>query len=249
MSAKLGAMTQWMPKSVSAQGACSRLEPQPKLSPATMILACRYGPWFSTKSGFSEPSARKRISSNRCFARPVRLIVRRCIAGNILSVSILIIGIGAAIPVSCVNFSILPSCTAAPACAGRNGFCLAELAYVRQVAGDGSGGSHRRAHQMGLGVLALAALEIAVRGRGDTLAVLGPIIVHRHAIRAAGLAPFEARFEEHAVQPLLLGLVFHEAGAWHDERPNPFGDAPALGDRRGGAQILDAAVGAGADKD
>src|SRR3954453_10679977 len=99
-------MTQLIPKSVSAQGACSRLDPQPKLSPATMILACRYGPWLSTKSGFSEPSARKRTSSNRCFDNPVRLIVRRWIAGKILSVSILIIGIGAATPVSVVNFSM-----------------------------------------------------------------------------------------------------------------------------------------------
>src|SRR5215212_2619781 len=107
MSAKLGAITQRMPKSVNAQGACSRLEPQPKLSPATMILACRYGPWFSTKSGFSEPSGRKRISSNKCFASPVRLIVRRWIAGKILSVSMLIIGIGAATPVNCVNLSML----------------------------------------------------------------------------------------------------------------------------------------------
>ena len=41
MSAKLGAMTQRMPKSTSAQGACSRDEPQPKFSPATRILASR----------------------------------------------------------------------------------------------------------------------------------------------------------------------------------------------------------------
>ena len=37
---KAGAMTQRMPKSSSAQGACSREEPQPKLSPATRISAC-----------------------------------------------------------------------------------------------------------------------------------------------------------------------------------------------------------------
>jgi hypothetical protein len=39
MSAKSSEMMQRMPKSSSAQGACSRLEPQPKLGPATMILA------------------------------------------------------------------------------------------------------------------------------------------------------------------------------------------------------------------
>jgi len=57
MSAKLGAMTQRMPKSRSAQGACSRDEPQPKLSPATRIWALRQAGWFKVKSGFSEPSS------------------------------------------------------------------------------------------------------------------------------------------------------------------------------------------------
>ena len=41
MSAKLVEMTQRTPKSSSAQGACSREEPQPKLSSATMIFASR----------------------------------------------------------------------------------------------------------------------------------------------------------------------------------------------------------------
>ena len=43
MSAKLGAITQRMPKSSSAQGACSRDEPQPKFSCAIRISAWRYG--------------------------------------------------------------------------------------------------------------------------------------------------------------------------------------------------------------
>ena len=41
MSAKPGAMTQRMPKSSSAQGACSREEPQPKFSCAIRISAWR----------------------------------------------------------------------------------------------------------------------------------------------------------------------------------------------------------------
>jgi len=41
MSAKDVEITHLMPKSLSAQGACSRDEPQPKLSPATMISAFR----------------------------------------------------------------------------------------------------------------------------------------------------------------------------------------------------------------
>ena len=41
MSAKLGAITQRMPYSSSAQTACSREEPQPKFSRASRMLA----PW------------------------------------------------------------------------------------------------------------------------------------------------------------------------------------------------------------
>ena len=41
MSAKDGAITQRMPKSSSAQGACSRELPQPKFSPAIRIWAWR----------------------------------------------------------------------------------------------------------------------------------------------------------------------------------------------------------------
>ena len=37
MRAKLAAMTQEMPLALMAMGACSREEPQPKLTPATMI--------------------------------------------------------------------------------------------------------------------------------------------------------------------------------------------------------------------
>ena len=58
MSAKLGAMTQRMPKSSSAQGACSRELPQPKLSPAIRIWALRQGSRFSMNSGCSTSSSR-----------------------------------------------------------------------------------------------------------------------------------------------------------------------------------------------
>ena len=44
-------MTARMPQPVSAQGACSREEPQPKLSPASMIWQPWYSGWLSGKSG------------------------------------------------------------------------------------------------------------------------------------------------------------------------------------------------------
>src|SRR5205807_10236277 len=103
-------ITQVMPKSLSAHGACSREEPQPKLSPATRILALRYADLLSTKSGFSLPSSRYRFSANRPLPSPVRLIVLRYCLGMIMSVSTLIIFSGAAPPSSTVNFSMTVLC-------------------------------------------------------------------------------------------------------------------------------------------
>src|SRR5262249_10117155 len=95
----------------------------------------------------------------------------------------------------------------------------------------------------------LTPLDIAVRGGGDAFAVHRPIGVHRHAIRAAGLAPFETGLEEDAVEPFLFRLVLHEPRAGDDHRAYPLGDLAALGDGRRGAQILDAAVRAGTDEE
>ena len=51
MSAKLGAMMARKPYWSMAQGACSRLEPQPKFSRASRMLAPWKRGWLSTKSG------------------------------------------------------------------------------------------------------------------------------------------------------------------------------------------------------
>src|SRR6516162_8623260 len=97
---------------------------------------------------------------------------------------------------------------------------------------------------MGLGVLALAPLEIAVRGRSDPFAVHCLVVVHRHAHRATGVAPLEPGFEEDAIEPFLLGLVLDMTRTGYDQSGDPFGDLAALGDSRGGTKILDPAVGA-----
>ena len=60
MSAKLVEITQRIPKSRSAHGACSRDEPQPKLFPATRIWQAENCGSFRTKSVLSEPSSLKR---------------------------------------------------------------------------------------------------------------------------------------------------------------------------------------------
>ena len=55
------------------------------------------------------------------------------------------------------------------------------------------------------GRAALAALEIAVRGRGADLATLELVGVHGQAHRAAGAAPLEPGLREDLVQPLRFG--------------------------------------------
>ncbi len=99
-------MTQRIPKSSSAHGACSRDEPQPKLWAATKICAPLYAGLLSTKSGFSEPSSLYRRSLKRFLPKPVFFIVFKNRAGIIRSVSQLTISMGAATAVKVLNFSI-----------------------------------------------------------------------------------------------------------------------------------------------
>ena len=90
--------------------------------------------------------------------------------------------------------------------------------------------------------------KLRLEVRGAALARLQPVVVHGEAHRAAGLAPFEAGVEEDVVEALGLGLRLDHR-ARHDQgrdvrrhlcRPSH--------DCGGGAQVLDAAVGAGADE-
>src|SRR5687767_1497853 len=91
----------------------------------------------------------------------------------------------------------------------------------------------------------LAAYEVAVGRRGAALARRHLVRVHREAHRAAGLAPFEARFGEYPVEAFQLGHALDEAGAGDDEglldRRADLAAADNLGRL---AQVLDPAVGA-----
>ena len=101
---------------------------------------------------------------------------------------------------------------------------------------------------MGAAAAPLAALEVAVRGRGAALAGLQYVAVHGDAHRAARLAPFEARIHKDFIEALGLGLGLHHAGARHHHGADAGRELLPLGDRGGGAHILDTAIGAGADK-
>src|SRR5260221_7605739 len=107
---------------------------------------------------------------------------------------------------------------------------------------------HRWRNQMRAALVALAALEVAVRGRGATLLGLELVRIHAKAHRAAGLAPVEARRLENLVEAFGLGLRLYEARARHDHRAHAVMHLAALDDFCDEAQILDAAIGARADE-
>ena len=60
------------------------------------------------------------------------------------------------------------------------------------MAGDGGGGGHDRADQVGAAVFALAAFEIAIAGAGAALVRREDVGVHADAHAAAGVAPLPA---------------------------------------------------------
>src|SRR5581483_7199680 len=86
------------------------------------------------------------------------------------------------------------------------------------MARDRRRGRHLGADEMRAPAGALAAFEVAVRGRRAALARLEPVGVHREAHRAPGLAPFEAGVAEDAVEALALGLRLDDARSGHDQR-------------------------------
>src|SRR3984885_8710328 len=83
---------------------------------------------------------------------------------------------------------------------------LPPVPHVDEPASDRGCCGHRGRYEMGAAFVALAALEIAVRGRGAALAGAKLVGVHRQAHRAAWLAPLEAGGEENPVQAFGLGL-------------------------------------------
>ena len=95
----------------------------------------------------------------------------------------------------------------------------------------------------------LAVLEIAVGGRHAALARLAAIAIAAGAHRAAGFAPEETGVAEDAVEPGGFGLALHRARARNHQGDDARGDAPSPRHRRGGDEIGQARIGAGADED
>ncbi len=117
------------------------------------------------------------------------------------------------------------------------------------MAGDGGGGGHLGADEVGAASAALAAFEVAVGGGGAALAGLEDVGVHGEAHAAAGLAPLEAGGLEDGVEAFVFGLALDRLRAGDDHGADFGGDVVALDDGGGGAEVFDAAVGAGAEED
>src|SRR4051794_30736681 len=118
------------------------------------------------------------------------------------------------------------------------------LPDIDKPAGDCCRRRHDRRDEMRAPAKTLAAFEIAVRGRGAALARRELVGIHCKAHRAAGLAPIETGAFKNLVEPFGFGLHLYQARARHDHRVDAVMHVPAFDDLCGGAQILDAAVGA-----
>ena len=222
MSAKEGATIAWKPKSSSAQGACSREEPQPKLRPGD--------------------EDRVRLQLDLAVADPV-VEEELAEAGPLDPLEELLGDDLVGVDVGAVEHRDLALDDVQWPHAQLQSLMSTKCPSI------GRRGGHLRADQVGAPTLALAALEVAVRGRGAALALGERVGVHPQAHRAARLAPFEAGAAEDIVQALGFGRGFDLLGAGDDHRADAVGDLAAVDDRGGLAQVLDPRVGAGADED
>src|ERR1700682_1546381 len=152
----------------------------------------------------------------------------------ITSVSMLLRMIGAAIAVSLLN-----------------GFGMSALhcPYVGNGAGDRGGRGGCRACQMGSGPGSLAADKVAIGGGDRTLAWRHGFAVGGETHRASGLAPFEAGIGEKLVESFGDRVALDRLRAGHDPGPHTRCNLAATNDFGSGAQITQAAIGAGADED
>src|SRR4051794_3767592 len=201
MSPNRAAMTTLKPQSRSAQTACCRDEPVPKLGPATRIVAPAWAGLLSTNDGSS------RQALNRPSSKPVRVTRFRYTAGMIWSVSTSERRRGMTLPLWVTNLSIW----SLPLQVGR-----VKVSWCSEPAHHRGGCGDLRRDQVRTPALALPALEVAVGRGGGALAGTERVRVHPQAHRAAGEAPLGARVGEDLVQTLGLGGLAHLVGARHD---------------------------------
>ena len=211
MSENDGAMTASKPKSASAQTACSREEPRAEVRPGDED---RVG--LELDLAVADPVVEEELAE----AGPLDPLQ------ELLGDDLVGVDVGAVehrdLPLDHVDGLI-----------GAPPFRRSSLPVpdVDEAALDRRGGGHPRADQMGPPALALAALEVPVRGRGAALALDQDVGVHAEAHRAARCPPLEAGGAEDLVQALVLGRAADLLGAGDDHRPDarrrPCGPRPS----------------------
>ena len=189
MSANDVLITARNPKPVSAHGACSRDEPQPKLSPASRICA---------------PCGIGRVQDEVRLRRTVGVVApvgeqRGAEAGLVGHLEI-------------ARGNDLIRVDVVRRDGDRVRFDRCELSHYEQrphvgdLAGDGGRGGRQRRDQERAAALALPSFEVAVAGADGVLAGLELIAVHGDAHRAAGFAPLGAGVAEDVVETFRLRL-------------------------------------------
>src|SRR5271163_5010704 len=114
---------------------------------------------------------------------------------------------------------------------------------------NGRGRGHLRANEMSSSPGTLTAFKIPVAGRSTALAGGQNVRVHPETHGAPGLTPLKSCFEEDAVEPLALGLYLDCLRARYDHGAYVRVNMMSSDNFGCGAQILDAGVRAGANKD
>src|SRR5215212_5862316 len=123
-----------------------------------------------------------------------------------------------------------------------------QTARVGDDSRDRGGRCGQRAREERPAALALAALEVAVRGADGVLTRRKLVAVHGDAHRAAGFPPIGAGGSEDLVESLALRLALHLVGAGHDHHADAFRNLPAVQRSGGKSQVADPPVGARPDE-
>src|SRR5436853_4922015 len=111
---------------------------------------------------------------------------------------------------------------------------------VDEMTLDGRRSGHLGRDEVRAPAATLAALEVAVRGRGAALARREDVRVHPEAHRATRRAPIEAGTAEHLVEALGLRLRLDLLRAGHDHRMHVRVHPAAVEHRRRRAEVADA---------
>src|SRR5205807_3125592 len=83
-------------------------------------------------------------------------------------------------------------------------FSSLQVADIYKMTGDGGGRGHRGTDEMSTSAASLAALKIAIAGRGTAFAFAKPITIHGNTHAAACFTPFETSLAEDICQTLFF---------------------------------------------